>query len=138
MWGERADATIYSCKDAKTAKKAMKLAKSGKDASAILAKLNTTDALAVKTENKKFEKGNNSLLDKIEWQPGVYALENENNRVKFVQIRKILEPSLKPMEENLGQATSDYQNHLEKLWIESLKKKYPLEIYDQNVKRLYN
>jgi peptidyl-prolyl cis-trans isomerase SurA len=138
MWGERADATIYSCKDAKTAKKAMKMAKSENDASAIITKLNAADAVAVKIEDKKFEKGNNALLDKIEWTPGVYNLDAENNRVKFVHIREILPPTAKPLAENLGQATSDYQNHLEKLWIESLKKKYPLVIYKENVKRLYN
>ncbi len=138
MWGERADATIYSCKDAKTAKKAMKIVNKGGTASDVFIKFNSTDALAIKTENKKFEKGSNALLDKIEWKPGVYSLENENERVKFVQIRELLPPTAKPMDENLGQATSDYQNYLEKLWIESLKKKYPLIIYDQNVKRLYN
>lgn len=138
MWGERADATIYSCKDAKTAKKAIKMASKGSTASDIVAKLNTTDALAVKTENKKFEKGGNALLDKIEWKPGIYNLENENNRIKFVQIRDIIAPTAKSIDKNLGQATSDYQNYLEKLWIESLKQKYPLVIYDQNIKRLYN
>jgi peptidyl-prolyl cis-trans isomerase SurA len=138
MWGERADASIYSCKDAKTAKKAMKIVNKGGTASDVITKFNSTDALAVKIENKKFEKGSNALLDKIEWKPGVYSLENENERVKFVQIRELLPPTSKPMDENLGQATSDYQNYLEKLWIESLKKKYPLIIYDKNVKRLYN
>ncbi len=138
VWKERAQASIFSCKDAKTAKKAMKLVSNGSSVTDILSSCNSKDALAVKVEDKKFEQGKNALLDKIEWKEGVYMLENENDRVKFVRINTILSPSNKPIEENLGQATSDYQNYLENIWIESLKKKYPLHIYSENVKRLYN
>ena len=137
-WKERADAIIFSCKDAKTAKKAMKLAKKGMSSTDIINKCNQKDALAITTENKKFEKGSNALLDKIDWKTGVYALGAENDRTKFVQIKEILPPMEKPLENNLGQATSDYQNYLEQIWIESLKKKFPLEIYHNNVKMLYN
>ncbi|MBT8327328.1 MAG: peptidylprolyl isomerase [Bacteroidia bacterium] len=137
-WDERADAIIYSCKNAKTAKKAMKLAKKGVATADIVNKCNQKDALAITSENKKFEKGSNSLLDKIEWKKGVYSLGDENDRTKFVQINEILPPMEKPLDNNLGQATSDYQNYLEQIWIDSLKKKFPLEIYHNNVKKLYN
>lgn len=138
MWKERANASIFSCKDAKTAATAMKLAKKGKSSSEIMTKCNAKDPLAVKVEEKKYEKGSNSLLDKIDWTPGVYALDNENDRTKFVQIKEIIAPTTKPLSENMGQATSDYQTKLEREWIESLKSKYPVKVYDQNVKRLYN
>ena len=138
MWKERANAIIFSCKDAKTAATAMKLAKKGKSSSEILTKCNAKDPLAVKVEEKKYEKGTNSLLDKIAWTPGIYALEGENDRNKFVQIKEIIAPSTKPISENMGQATSDYQTKLERDWIENLKSKYPVKVYEQNVKRLYN
>jgi len=138
MWKERANAIIFSCKDAKTAATAMKLAKKGKSSSEILTKCNAKDPLAVKVEEKKYEKGTNSLLDKIAWTPGIYALESENDRNKFVQIKEIIAPSTKPISENMGQATSDYQTKLERDWIENLKSKYPVKVYEQNVKRLYN
>jgi peptidyl-prolyl cis-trans isomerase SurA len=137
MWKDRADATIFSCKNAKVAKKARKQAKKGKSVNEILEKCNSDDPLAVKVETKKFEKGSNELLDKISWTKGVYPLGNENDRVKFVRINELIAPSPKPLEENMGQATSDYQNHLEKQWIDSLKAKYPIQVFDQNVSRLY-
>jgi peptidyl-prolyl cis-trans isomerase SurA len=137
-WTERADATIFSCKDAKTAKKATKLAKKGMSAGEIMKACNAKDALAISYENKKYEKGSNTLLDKITWAKGVYSLEGENDRVKFVQINDIIPPTDKPLDQNLGQATSDYQNYLEELWLEALKKKYPIKIYNDNVKKLYN
>ncbi|MGB0849862.1 MAG: peptidylprolyl isomerase [Bacteroidia bacterium] len=138
MWKERADATIYSCKDEKSAKKASKQAQKGVSMNDILAKCNKKDPLAVTAVNKKYEKGSNELLDKVEWQKGVYKLDNENDRVKFVYIADILSPSLKPIEGNMGQATSDYQNYLEAEWIKELKVKYPVTIFENNVKKLYN
>jgi peptidyl-prolyl cis-trans isomerase SurA len=138
MWKERADANLYSCKDAKTATLAKKLAKKGKTTNYILAKCNTKDPLAVKIEEKKFEKGSNNLLDKVSWVPGIYSLDSENDRIKFVHIKEIIAPTAKPLTENMGQATSDYQNKLEQDWIASLRAKYPVKIYEQNVKKLYN
>ncbi|MDC1395288.1 peptidylprolyl isomerase [Bacteroidia bacterium] len=138
MWKERAEATIYSCKDAKSAKKASKLAKKGVAPSEILDKCNAKDPLAVKAETDKFEKGSNKLLDKIEWGTGIHNLENENDRVKFVHISNLLAPTAKALKDNMGQATSDYQNYLESKWIDELRIKYPIKVYDENVKRLYN
>ena len=138
MWKERAEATIYSCKDAKSAKKASKLAKKGMAPSEILSKCNAKDPLAVKAETNKFEKGSNKLLDKIVWGTGIHNLENENDRVKFVHIAHLLAPTAKALKDNMGQATSDYQNYLESKWIDELRIKYPVKVYDENVKRLYN
>lgn len=137
MWKERADASIFSCKDAKVAKKAKKSAKKGATTNEILAKYNAKDPLAITVEQKNFEKGTNELLDAVSWNAGVYSLANENDRVKFARINTILAPSAKPLGSNMGQATSDYQNYLEAEWLKELRKKYPVQIYDDNVAQLY-
>jgi peptidyl-prolyl cis-trans isomerase SurA len=137
MWKERADASIFSCKDAKVAKKAKKSAKKGATTNEILAKYNAKDPLAITVEQKNFEKGTNELLDAVSWNAGVYSLANENDRVKFARINTILAPSAKPLDSNMGQATSDYQNYLEAEWLKELRKKYPVQIYDDNVAQLY-
>ena len=137
MWKERADASIFSCKDAKVAKKAKKSAKKGATTNEILAKYNAKDPLAITVEQNNFEKGTNELLDAVSWNAGIYSLANENDRVKFARINNILAPSAKPLESNVGQATSDYQNYLEAEWLKELRKKYPVQIYDDNVAQLY-
>jgi len=137
MWKERVDATIFSCKDSKIAKMASKQAKKGKSINEILEKCNAKDPLAVKVETQKFEKGSNELLDKITWSKGVYPLGNENDRVKFVRVNELIAPTVKSLEVNMGQATSDYQNHLESKWINELKQKYPVQVFEKNVIRLY-
>ena len=137
MWEERADATIYSCNNAKVAKALKKKVKKGKDVSALIEKFNTKDALTITTETVVAEKAENEILSEVDWKQGVYDLPAANDRVKFIRINNILPPATKPLKENMGQATSDYQNYLEKNWIEQLKAKYPVEIYSENVQRLY-
>jgi peptidyl-prolyl cis-trans isomerase SurA len=44
----------------------------------------------------------------------------------FVYIRKVLKPELKELNEARGLITADYQNYLEKEWIQSLREKYPV------------
>ena len=138
MWRERVDATIYSCKDEKIAKKASKLVGKGKLTAEKLEKCNEKDPLAITTESKKYEKGKNELLSQIEWKQGVFNLSSENDRAKFVHIKEVILPMVKPLDENLGQVTSDYQNYLEEKWIERLKIKYPIKVYKDNLKKLYN
>lgn len=138
MWRERVDATIYSCKDEKIAKKASKLVGKGKFTAEKLEKCNEKDPLAITTESKKYEKGKNELLSQIEWKQGVFNLSSENDRAKFVHIKEVIPPMVKPLDENLGQVTSDYQNYLEEKWIERLKIKYPIKVYKDNLKKLYN
>jgi peptidyl-prolyl cis-trans isomerase SurA len=138
MWRERVDATIYSCKDEKIAKKASKLVGKGKLTAEKLEKCNEKDPLAITTESKKYEKGKNELLSQIEWKQGVFNLSSENDRAKFVHIKEVIPPMVKPLDENLGQVTSDYQNYLEEKWIERLKIKYPIKVYKDKLKKLYN
>jgi len=137
MWKERADVTVYSCKNAKTAKAVKKLVKKGKATSAILEKCNAKDPLSVSIDNKKIEKGTNKQFGTVTWAKGVYDLPAENDRVKFVKINEVLPVSAKPLKENMGQATSDYQDYLQNMWIDELKESYPVEIYKDNVRRLY-
>jgi peptidyl-prolyl cis-trans isomerase SurA len=62
------------------------------------------------------------------WTPGISADKDVDKKVVFVRVNKILKPSPKTLGEAKGAVTSDYQNYLEKTWVESLKKKYPVTI----------
>ena len=61
MWKERLDASIYSCVDKKSAKRAMKLAKKGKSSGEILSKCNMDNAIAVTVESTKFERNSKPI-----------------------------------------------------------------------------
>ena len=76
----------------------------------------------------KFEKGVNELIDKGEWKSGLGNTIEENGKFTFVYIRKILPPALKILDETRGLVISDYQEYLEKQWIEDLRQKYSVTI----------
>jgi peptidyl-prolyl cis-trans isomerase SurA len=138
MWNERADVDVFSCTSAKTKKLAMKLAKKGKSTKEILNRCNAKDPIAVSIESKKLEKSKDSLLDQINMEKGVFKIEEGEQQHKFVRVNEILAPSQKLLDDNRGVITSDYQNYLEESWIKGLKNTYLVQIYDENVARLYN
>lgn len=136
MYPERAELILYSFKDEKTAKKAMKKADK-MSASELEVKFNDKDALAVKTEMQYMSKEEIDALDFIDWKLGTYKKPDANGRVKYAKVNKIIPPEPKPLEKNMGRVTSDYQNQLEKEWLDQLMTRYPVFIFDKNVSALY-
>ncbi|MBI4929503.1 MAG: peptidylprolyl isomerase [Bacteroidetes bacterium] len=129
LWEDRLDASIYTCKDEKTAEKVKKMIKGNKSDKDILSALNKDTVFNVMVDGRTlFLKGDNAMLDKTNWTPGITASNTEKNKVVFANIRKIVKPTPKSYTEARGLVTSEYQSWLEKEWISSLKKKYPVAI----------
>jgi len=128
LYDERADASVFSAANAKIAEEARKMVEKGKSDKEILEKLNKDSQLNLTIDAKIFSKGENTLVD-ANWNPGLSATKEADKKFSFVRVNKILKPSPKSLAEAKGAATSDYQNFLEKDWIESLKKKYPVSIH---------
>ena len=138
MWGERAEATIYTCGDATIAKKVEKLiqkkGKKGYSNDDILKMINTDSQLTLKIEEGKYTKGDNEDVDKASWEKGVSTHAKDKNFV-IVEVKNILAPEAKKLNEIKGLITSDYQNYLEQEWVTNLKSKYTIEV-DKKVLKL--
>jgi peptidyl-prolyl cis-trans isomerase SurA len=132
MWDERLDASIYTCKDAATAKAARKLAKvqakKGYTDQDILAKINTDSIPVLKINGKYFLRKENSLIDNVPWEKTMTADQTIDSSVVFVVVRGIVPPTPKTVKEAKGVITADYQNFLEKEWIGEMRKKYAVEV----------
>jgi peptidyl-prolyl cis-trans isomerase SurA len=50
------------------------------------------------------------------------------NQIVFVYVKEVMSPMPKSLQEAKGLITADYQNYLEKEWIEVLKKKYDYHV----------
>lgn len=124
---ERADATIYSCKDEATAKKVRKMLKDKKTMKEILDELNKDSQLNVTAEHKMYVKGENEFVDR-NWKAGTSKNEMKDGRVRFVVVEKIEPERPKTLQEARGAVTTDYQNQLDKEWIATLKAKYPVTV----------
>jgi len=131
MWKERADAKIYKVLYPQYTKKARRKAKCfliGDDR--LKNKLNQKEEQkVVEIEMGKYEKGGNEIINKVQWETGISdTVHTQNGQVAFVDIRELIPPEPKSLQEAKGYVVSDYQEHLEQRWIESLRKQYPVEV----------
>ncbi len=137
MWKERVHVYTYICLNAKAKKEALKMAKAGKSGDEIKAKLNKKLVGTVIITESKHENGESAEKDKLWNTKGVVDIPNEGDQYRFYVVAGIVQPEPKKPKEARGVATSDYQNYLEKEWITSLRKKYPVTINEEAVKTLY-
>lgn len=132
LWDKRVEASIYTCADQSIAEKVYKVAqKRGKkniSDQAILDKFNKDSQLALKIESGKFLKGENDIIDKIQWKPGVTPMETQDGKVLFVEVKRVIESEPKALDEARGMVTSQYQNYLEEAWIKELRSNYKVNI----------
>lgn len=135
-WSQRISISKYTYSDSSLIKPLLKLAKksakNGTNAEALSAKLCPNDSLpCVSVVAVKYEKGDNSLIDSIEWKPGSYLVSKEGNKQVLFYVNQILSPEIKKLTDAKGLYTADYQNFLEKNWIESLRNKYNIQVNNE-------
>ena len=138
MWGNRADVAIFNVNDKKTADEAYKMAEKKKTAEEIKQKFNVAGSKAhVSVIESKYEKGQYDVVDKIDWKPGLTALNKLNDSsYQFILVKQIVGPEPKSLKEAKGYIVSDYQEYLEKTWLESLRAKYPISLDESVFKSL--
>ncbi len=150
LYGERADATIWTLDKSLKADKVMKYIvknkKKGKSNDEIKDALNKKYSKDGNSKKKvfytwsRFEKGSSNVIDK-----NIFANLNNiatipyscidtssiTNKNMVIVVNEILPVSVKPLSACKGLVTSDYQDVLEAEWLQSLKEKYPVKINTQ-------
>jgi peptidyl-prolyl cis-trans isomerase SurA len=132
-WLERADVSIYTLKDQSLLKSITKLAgkraKSKWTADELVKMICPVDTIAcVEVSDQLFEKGENQPLGGFDWKKGFTKTVQEGKTTKLLVVNALLPPTTKTFNEIQGQVTADYQNLLDKQWIETLRSKYPVVI----------
>ena len=131
MWKERAEVSFYALQK----EQASQLSKLRKYA----AKSNPKKVLSKYNKKGKFltqrseiyEKGKNKVLDKMEWKVGNVSpieINKKDGSSNFMKIEKVIPTTPKTLKEARGYVVADYQDHLEKEWVEELRKTYKVEI----------
>jgi len=131
-WGTRLNATIYTLQNPKFAQKVKNFIKSGLSDEDILKEVNTDSLKVLTIESGKFSKKDNRFIDSIEWTLGLskdLKADSTSSTIVFVNVKQILKPEIKELNEARGLITADYQNYLEKIWIQYLRQKYPVVIH---------
>nr|NQU89215.1 peptidylprolyl isomerase [Bacteroidota bacterium] len=129
MWGERVDATLVTGSSKAAAENALKLATEGFNGDQIKDAFRNDSTVTVKVITKKFPKNENDIIDNIDWKKGnSKVVKGEDDNWGFAIIHKLVKPEPKSLNESRGLITADYQNFLEKAWIEELKQKYTVTV----------
>ena len=119
----------------KVVKEVKKAVKKGMPLTDIVAKYNKDGrkVLAFSQDTLVPDKGKEPAWDG--WKKGsVHVVHQPENAVWYVAAK--IPPAVKPLSEQLGIVTSDYQDYLEKQWVEELKKKYPVVVNKEVFNRL--
>jgi peptidyl-prolyl cis-trans isomerase SurA len=97
---------------------------------------NKDQPLALQIEEGPFERGSRPILEEIPWEAGSYTIKKDD-RVYYLEVNKVLPAALKELNEVRGLVISDYQNYLEKDWIQSLKNKYTVQVNEDSLEKVY-
>lgn len=135
-WKERLDAIYFSTLNKQIAAKVKEMIKDSVELSQMIAEINRPSQLNVKYEQGLYEKGDFEMVDRIEWKEGISEEMEDEGRIAFVYVRRILPPNYKTIEDSKGTITSDYQDYLEKEWIDSLRNKYTYKVEHSILKEL--
>ncbi len=141
MWGERVDAKIYTCIDEAISKKTLRYIKRGHKLSFItdeyiLEKINRGSPLNLQITANKYSENENVYVSKTNWDVGVSDLiKGKDGSIIIIDILSVIPPIKKELSETKGKVISDYQDYLEKNWLDTLRVKYPVAI---NKKVLYS
>ena len=132
MWDKRADASVYTLTDTDNSKidLILQMIASKVSNNEILDTINIdTQGLTIK--HSLFQKGENEDVDATSWEKGTINKIEKDNQTILVFIHNVLESTPKKLNEVRKLITTDYQNYLEKEWIQELRAKFPVKVNNE-------
>ena len=133
-WNEpRYKGFVVKCKDEATAKllkKSIKKMNPDSVANYIRTQVNNDSITLASVERGLWKQGENSYIDLNAFKQSNVQIEaNEELPIAIVVGKKLKKPET--YTDVRGTITADYQNYLEKQWIENLRNKYAVKIYQE-------
>lgn len=136
-WDTRYQLYLVDAASEKLLRKARRKIKRGNAPREVLAKLNDDSKLAVAIDSGTYEKEALPLRLPENVEAGEFSpVKVENDRYKQAYVRAILPPQDKALKEIRGQVASDYQDYLEKKWVEELRQKSPIKVNEEVFSRV--
>jgi len=127
---------IIHGKDAETVTRAKALLRGVKEpdwAQTIVDALNNDSVKVVRIERGLFRQGDNQTVDNLAFGDKTKEVKVQKTYPETAVYGNIVKKP-RDFRDVRGQVTTDYQNSLEAEWVESLRKKYPVEVYEDVVK----
>jgi peptidyl-prolyl cis-trans isomerase SurA len=124
MWEERFKGCVVTCDSEETREEADQYFAAGMNNDEILSLINRDEPKIEITEGA-WEKGSHPVVDYFAWNgPEPHGF---GETITFVRGDKV-PPAPKNLDEARGLYISDYQNHIEEMWIKELRRKYKIKV----------
>ena len=129
---------IIYAKDEKVAKAAKQIIKSA-NADSVMSYINqrvNVDSIQyVRVERGLWTEGKNAAVDKYAFKNKTAEYTPTEEFPHVIPVGKVIKAP-EEYTDVRGQVTTDYQDHLEKLWVQTLHDKYPVEVNEEVLKAL--
>ena len=135
-WKKRLDVDIYSSSDEITTKQVQTLLMRGEESATIKKQINSDGKINVITVSDVFEIDQSELPEDLIPEKGVSDIKLNDGFYVVVNIKELIEPTLKEFDEVRGTVISDFQTEIEKKWMQSLRDKYEVKINNKSLKKL--
>lgn len=136
MWDTRVMVSTYTIKGLDRMEEITAKIEAGSTAKEIFRDTNTFSSDQIRMDSKIYAKGDNARIDQMEWTAGTTEVIAQNDEVVTLVIDEIIAPQPKSLNEARGLIIADYQNELEKEWVEALRGKYEVVINQKVVESI--
>ena len=138
MWGERVKAQLFIIYNNDKLDSVYLAAKEGKTKDEIEKEFNRGEGTksVVRIVEKVYSKGDEDIIDQVEWKKGVSGVKDYKGKKAFVRILEVLKPEPKKFKEARGLVVAAYQDFLKDKWEKELAAKYKVKINKKVLKSL--
>lgn len=116
--------------------KVKKLLKKGKDVNTIKKEVNTSETNKVLFTEEIVEKEIDDLASKFSGKSGEIVSTTEDNYITLIKVMEVIPSRTKTFEEVKGKVINDFQEDLEKQWLNELREKYSVELNEKTLKKI--
>ena len=135
-WKKRLNVDIYSSSDEIITKQVQTLLMKGEESTTIKKLINSDGKINIITASGTYEIGQSELPKGLTANVGISDLKFNDGFYTVVNIKEVIEPTLKEFNDIRGVVISNFQAEIEKEWMQSLHDKYEVEINNRSLKKL--
>lgn len=139
-WDDRFDVILYTFNTERSArdgrKQIRRALRRGITHEELMEGFNKESQLEVSYEKGVMEIGQQPILSKLSREEGVSNVIQSDNHFIVALVKEFLPSQPKKLNEIRGLVIADYQNYLEKKWVQELREKYSFQVYRDALKTL--
>ena len=136
QWSDRVDVVIATSANEDYAKKALKMMKKGKSEEEIKKALDTDRQKNIIFTKGIFNTNDPRLPANLKIEQGVSEIYSHNDAFHVIDVKSVLPAGNKTLEEAKGNVINDYQTEIEANWINSLHKRFKVELNEKALEKV--